>query len=106
MALTSRRFGKSPVGQRRQPGWWRSCRRRCSQHRARSRVGPERLSARNGLLRRGQSKLPDGSERSLFRIWSPLISTFPRPRGARTLTDERKRAQARCESGVQAVADC
>lgn len=52
------------------------------------------------------SKLPDGSERSFFRIWSPLISAFPRPRGQAVLTDEGRRAQARYETGEQAVADC
>jgi hypothetical protein len=45
-------------------------------------------------------------ERSLFRIWTPLISAFPRPRGAPTLTAEGQRRQARYESGEQAVADC
>jgi hypothetical protein len=54
----------------------------------------------------GDLKLPDGSARSFFRTWSPLISAFPRPRGTPTLTDEGKRAQARYESGEQAVGDC
>jgi len=54
----------------------------------------------------GDLKLPDGSERSFFRTWSPLISAFPRPRGAPALTDEGRRAQARYESGEQAVGDC
>jgi len=54
----------------------------------------------------GDLKLPDGSARSFFRTWSPLISAFPRPRGAPTLTDEGRRAQARYESGQQAVGDC
>jgi hypothetical protein len=54
----------------------------------------------------GNLKLPDGSPRSLFRIWSPLISAFPRPRGPAALTDEAQRAQARYEGGKQAVADC
>ncbi len=54
----------------------------------------------------GDRKLPAGSARSFFRIWSPLISAFPRPRGTPTLTDEGRRAQARYEGGQQAVADC
>ena len=52
----------------------------------------------------GDLKLPDGSDRSFFRIWSPLISAFPRPRGTPVLTDEGRRAQARYEGGEQAVA--
>ncbi len=54
----------------------------------------------------GDSALPAGAERSLFRIWSPLISAFPRPRGAPALTAEGQRAPARYERGEQAVADC
>jgi hypothetical protein len=54
----------------------------------------------------GDLKLPDGSERSFFRIWSPLISAFPRPRGTPVLTEAGRRAQARYESGEQAVGDC
>lgn len=54
----------------------------------------------------GEQQLPAGSERSFFRTWSPLISAFPRPRGTPVLTDEGRRAQARYESGVQAVGDC
>jgi hypothetical protein len=54
----------------------------------------------------GDLKLPDGSERSFFRTWSPLISAFPRPRGTPVLTEEGRRAQARYETGEQAVGDC
>jgi hypothetical protein len=54
----------------------------------------------------GDLALPDGSERSFFRIWSPLISAFPRPRGTPVLTEEGRRAQARYETGEQAVGDC
>ena len=53
----------------------------------------------------GNLALPEGSERSFFRIWSPLISGFPRPRGPAALTDEARRLQPRYES-EQAVADC
>jgi hypothetical protein len=54
----------------------------------------------------GDLKLPDGSPRSFFRVWSPLISAFPRPRGAAKLTAEGQRAQARYETGKQVVGDC
>lgn len=54
----------------------------------------------------GDLKLPDGSARSFFRVWSPLISAFPRPRGAPKLTAEGQRLQARYETGEQAVGDC
>jgi hypothetical protein len=54
----------------------------------------------------GDLKLPDGGARSFFRTWSPLISAFPRPRGTPVLTDAGKRAQARYETGEQAVGDC
>jgi hypothetical protein len=54
----------------------------------------------------GNQALPEGSERSIFRIWSPLISGFPRPRGPAVLTDEGRRLQSRYDSGEQAVADC
>ena len=54
----------------------------------------------------GELALPAGGERSFFRIWTPLISAFPRPRGAPTLTAEGQRRQARYEGGEQAVPDC
>ncbi|HEX7236496.1 MAG TPA: DUF6152 family protein [Gammaproteobacteria bacterium] len=54
----------------------------------------------------GDLKLPDGSARSFFRVWSPLISAFPRPRGPAKLTAEGQRAQARYETGKQVVGDC
>jgi hypothetical protein len=54
----------------------------------------------------GDLALPQGGQRSFFRIWSPLITAMPRPRGAATLTAEGERRQARYQSGEQAVADC
>jgi hypothetical protein len=54
----------------------------------------------------GDTALRAGDQRSLFRIWSPLISAFPRPRGAPALTEAGRRAQARYETGEQAVGDC
>jgi hypothetical protein len=60
----------------------------------------------SAFLVAGNLALPEGGERSLFRVWSPLISAFPRPRGPAVLTEEGRRAQARYESSEQAVADC
>lgn len=54
----------------------------------------------------GELALPEGGERSFFRIWSPLISQFPRPRGDPSLTAEGEAAQARYGIDSQAVADC
>jgi hypothetical protein len=54
----------------------------------------------------GDLVLPEGGQRSFFRIWSPLITAMPRPRGAATLTAEGDRRQARYVGGEQAVADC
>jgi hypothetical protein len=54
----------------------------------------------------GELALPEGGGRSFFRIWSPLITAMPRPRGTPTLTAEGERRQARYESGEQAVGDC
>src|SRR5690606_2279886 len=54
----------------------------------------------------GDAALPEGAERSFFRVWSPVITAMPRPRGAPTLTAEGERAQARYQGGQQAVADC
>jgi hypothetical protein len=54
----------------------------------------------------GDLKLPPGAQRSFFRVWSPLIANFPRPRGTPALTAEGQRAQARYETGEQAVGDC
>jgi len=54
----------------------------------------------------GELALPEGGERSFFRIWTPLITAMPRPRGTPVLTAEGQRRQARYESGEQAVADC
>ncbi|MDX1563113.1 MAG: DUF6152 family protein, partial [Gammaproteobacteria bacterium] len=50
--------------------------------------------------------LPENGQRSFFRIWSPLISQFPRPRGDAVLTATGQAAQARYGIDNQAVADC
>ena len=51
----------------------------------------------------GDLKLPDGSQRSFFRVWSPLISAFPRPRGTPVLTDERSHARRVSRVGSERV---
>jgi hypothetical protein len=48
----------------------------------------------------------DGDARSFFRIWSPLISQFPRPRGDPALTAAGEAAQSRYGIDNQAVQDC
>jgi hypothetical protein len=68
--------------------------------------GDKTVGDASSFFAAGDSALPAGAQRSLFRIWSPLISAFPRPRGAPVLTAEGQRAQARYEGGEQAVADC
>jgi hypothetical protein len=54
----------------------------------------------------GELSLPESGERSIFRIWSPLISQFPRPRGEPELTAAGEAAQARYGIDSQAVPDC
>jgi hypothetical protein len=54
----------------------------------------------------GELAPPADGERSFFRIWTPLITAMPRPRGAPALTAEGQRRQARYETGEQAVGDC
>jgi hypothetical protein len=46
------------------------------------------------------------SERSFFRIWTPLVSGFPRPAAEPALTAAGIAAQAEYGIGNQAVADC
>lgn len=54
----------------------------------------------------GELALPEGGARSFFRIWSPLISQFPRPRGDPSLTAAGDAAQARYGIDRQVVSDC
>jgi hypothetical protein len=54
----------------------------------------------------GDRALPAGEEPSLFRIWAPILSAFPRPRGAPELTPEGQRAQAAYGPDRQVVTDC
>ena len=46
------------------------------------------------------------TERTFFRTWETSIEKFPKRLGEPVLTDAGRRAQARYESGKQAVADC
>jgi len=54
----------------------------------------------------GELASSENGEHSLFRIWSPLISQFPRPRGDAALTAAGETAQAEYGIDRQAVADC
>jgi len=54
----------------------------------------------------GELALPAGGERSFYRVWSPLISNFPRPKGDPSLTAAGQAAQSRYGIDRQAVADC
>jgi hypothetical protein len=54
----------------------------------------------------GDRALPAGEAPSLFRIWAPILSAFPRPRGAAELTPEGERAQAAYGPERQVVTDC
>jgi hypothetical protein len=54
----------------------------------------------------GELALPADGERSFFRIWTPLISQFPRPRGDPRLTAEGNAAQALYGIDLQVVEDC
>jgi hypothetical protein len=54
----------------------------------------------------GDLALPAGSERSFFRVWTPLITAMPRPSGEPVLTEAGQQAQARYDSDEQAVGDC
>ena len=60
----------------------------------------------SGFFAAGDRALPEGSAPSLFRVWSPLLSAFPRPRGAPVLTAEGERAQAAYGPDRQVVTDC
>jgi Family of unknown function (DUF6152) len=54
----------------------------------------------------GDLALPEGGQRSLYRVWTPLISQFPRPVGDPSLTAAGEAAQARYGIDKQVVADC
>jgi hypothetical protein len=54
----------------------------------------------------GDRALPEGAVPSLFRVWAPILSAFPRPRGAPALTSEGERAQAAYGPDRQVVTDC
>lgn len=60
----------------------------------------------SGFFAAGDVATPDEDARSFFRVWTPLISGMPRPRGDAVLTAEGERAQARYGIDRQAVGDC
>ena len=68
--------------------------------------GSDAVGDASAFFEAGELALPESGERSFFRVWSPLISQFPRPRGDPALTAEGEAAQARYGIDNQAVADC
>lgn len=60
----------------------------------------------SGFFVAGDLALPDDAKRSLFRVWTPLISGMPRPRGEAVLTADGERAQSRYGIDKQVVGDC
>jgi hypothetical protein len=54
----------------------------------------------------GDSALPQGGERSLFRVWTPLISGMLRPQGPAALTPQGERAQTTYNIDNPRVSDC
>ena len=60
----------------------------------------------SALLEAGDLALPKGDKRSFFRVWSPLLEQFPRPRGDPKLTAAGVAAQSRYGIDKQVVADC
>jgi hypothetical protein len=68
--------------------------------------GANTVGDASAFFEAGEQSLPAGTELSFFRIWSPLISQFPRPRGEPSLTAAGEAAQARYGIDNQAVADC
>jgi len=73
---------------------------------ARPHWGASAVGDASGFFVAGDLALPEGAQPSLFRIWTPLISAFPRPRGAPVLTSEGERAQAAYGIDSQVVTDC
>jgi len=68
--------------------------------------GSDAVGDASAFFEAGELALPEGGERSFFRIWAPLIRQFPRPRGDPSLTAAGEAAQARYGIDNQAVADC
>jgi hypothetical protein len=73
---------------------------------ARPHWGANAVGDASAFLAAGDRALPEGAAPSLFRIWAPILSAFPRPRGAPALTAEGERAQAAYGPDRQVVTDC
>jgi hypothetical protein len=73
---------------------------------ARPHWGMNAVGDASGFFAAGDGALPAGEEPSLFRVWAPILSAFPRPRGAAALTSEGERAQAAYGPDRQVVTDC
>jgi hypothetical protein len=68
--------------------------------------GSNAVGDASAFFEAGELALPERGERSFFRIWSPLLRQFPRPRGEPVLTAAGEAAQAEYGIDRQAVADC
>lgn len=68
--------------------------------------GSDAVGDASAFFEAGELELPEGGERSFFRIWTPLIQQFPRPRGEPVLTEAGEAAQARYGIDTQIVGDC
>lgn len=68
--------------------------------------GAEGVGDASAFFDAGELALPASGDNSLFRVWSPLIQQFPRPRGEPVLTDAGEAAQSRYGIDAQAVEDC
>jgi hypothetical protein len=73
---------------------------------ARPHWGTRAVGDASAFLAAGDRALPEGAAPSLFRIWAPILSAFPRPRGAAELSPEGQRAQAAYGPDRQVVTDC
>jgi hypothetical protein len=73
---------------------------------ARPYFGANAVGDASAFFAAGDSALPAGTAPSLFRVWAPILSAFPRPRGAAELTPEGERAQAAYGPDKQVVPDC
>jgi hypothetical protein len=68
--------------------------------------GSSAVGDASAFFEAGDLSLPEGDKRSFFRVWSPPLEQFPRPRGDPKLTAAGVAAQARYGIDKQVVADC
>lgn len=73
---------------------------------ARPHWGANAVGDASGFNAAADRALPAGEAPSLFRVWAPLLSAFPRPRAAAELTPEGEQAQAAYGPERQVVTDC